>query len=892
MTMMTVLVNIAGTLVAVGSSGVGADVGCLGGRGDTKIVDHQAWWMREETVTLAGAGGLSSSSSMLLRRSTITGIRNPIRWTSFDGLEKSREEDSAESEGQRQAAPAGHSGGAEQANKNEDGNDDQKPEGHPSDDYLSVTAPPGPDGVLRCEDEDNVTQPDQQDEHTPDAWICRHPKLIRLTGKHPLNAEAPLDLTLSRGFLTPTSLHYVRNHGAVPKLDQNLAFVIKGMVKIEKTLTVKELRQQYPPRELAITLVCDGNRRKELNTIKKTHGFSYGAGAVSSSVWKGSYGTSIPLGKALDPAEDVLLAYEMNGEPLHPDHGYPLRVVIPGYVGGRQVKWLSEIRVESRESNSWYHFHDNKVLPPDVDDTIAKQQNMWLNQHYMLTQLNINSAIAYPMHGEVWSHKKADETYAIKGYAYTGGGRPIQRVEVSLDQGNTWRTCRFIAQAEPTEYGRNWCWVHWQLEVTVEEVFASKDLIVRAVDEAFNMQPERPTWNLLGMMNNCWYRVRVNTVKGPDQELALSFQHPTVPGTGKGGWMEKPEEDQPEIAGGKHGAKIKMAEVRKHTSEKDAWLVLAGKVFNVTDFLKDHPGGAEPILMNAGQDATDEFDSIHDAMARQMTAKYYIEVEEVPKQDDRGRPIALNPRKAQPFMLEKKTQVSHDTVRLRFALPSKEHVMGLPVGKHITVSARIDGKLIVRPYTPVSNDDEDQGFIQLVVKVYPQGRMSQRLHSLKEGDTIDFKGPVGRYVYKGNGEFDLGSRTLHVKHVGMVAGGTGITPMYQVMSKIVRDKDDAPDVKLVFANKTEDDILLHNELDQMALDNRDKVGVYHVISHPKADDWSQGRGHINADIIRDHLPPPGEDTLVLMCGPPGLIEKAVKPALQKLGYLSNNVVSY
>ncbi|XP_041253087.1 NADH-cytochrome b5 reductase 3 isoform X2 [Onychostruthus taczanowskii] len=162
-----------------------------------------------------------------------------------------------------------------------------------------------------------------------------------------------------------------------------------------------------------------------------------------------------------------------------------------------------------------------------------------------------------------------------------------------------------------------------------------------------------------------------------------------------------------------------------------------------------------------------------------------------------------------------KEEVSHDTRRFRFALPSMEHVLGLPLGQHIYLSARIDGALVVRPYTPVSSDD-DKGFVDLVVKVYFRGvhpkfpdggKMSQYLDSLKIGDTIDFRGPSGLLVYKGKGKFDIRPEkkaepvTKTVRYVGMIAGGTGITPMLQIIRAIIKDKDDPTTCQLLFANQ-------------------------------------------------------------------------------------------
>ncbi|KFP29893.1 NADH-cytochrome b5 reductase 3, partial [Colius striatus] len=201
-----------------------------------------------------------------------------------------------------------------------------------------------------------------------------------------------------------------------------------------------------------------------------------------------------------------------------------------------------------------------------------------------------------------------------------------------------------------------------------------------------------------------------------------------------------------------------------------------------------------------------------------------------------------------------KEEVSHDTRRFRFALPSIDHVLGLPVGQHIYLSARIDGALVVRPYTPVSSDD-DKGFVDLIAKIYFRGvhpkfpdggKMSQYLDSLKIGDTIDFRGPSGLLIYKGKGKANLKISfiqsefairpekkaepvTKKVKYVGMIAGGTGITPMLQIIRAIIKDKDDPTVCQLLFANQTEKDILLRSELEEIQVQNPGRFKCWYTL---------------------------------------------------------------
>ncbi|NXI50685.1 NB5R3 reductase, partial [Chloroceryle aenea] len=252
-----------------------------------------------------------------------------------------------------------------------------------------------------------------------------------------------------------------------------------------------------------------------------------------------------------------------------------------------------------------------------------------------------------------------------------------------------------------------------------------------------------------------------------------------------------------------------------------------------------------------------------------------------------------------------KEEVSHDTRRFRFALPSIDHVLGLPVGQHIYLSARVDGALVVRPYTPVSSDD-DKGFVDLVVKVYFRGvnpkfpdggKMSQYLDSLKIGDTIDFRGPSGLLVYNGKGKADSEDKskfsirpekkaepvTKKVKYVGMIAGGTGITPMLQVIRAIMKDKDDPTVCQLLFANQTEKDILLRSELEEIQAQHSGRFKCWYTLDRAP-ENWDYSQGFVNHEMIREHLPPPQGDTLILMCGPPPMIQYACLPNLDKLGY--------
>jgi len=264
-----------------------------------------------------------------------------------------------------------------------------------------------------------------------------------------------------------------------------------------------------------------------------------------------------------------------------------------------------------------------------------------------------------------------------------------------------------------------------------------------------------------------------------------------------------------------------------------------------------------------------------------------------------------DPNTKYPLKLIDKKIISHDTRLFRFELPSEEHCLGLPIGQHIYLSARINGSLVVRPYTPTSCD-EDLGHMDLVIKVYhanvhpkfPEGgKMTQHLESLKLGETIDVRGPSGLLVYNGGGEFAIkpdkkaAPQIVNAKQVSMIAGGTGITPMLQLVRAVFRDKNDQTCLSLLFANQTEDDILLRRELEQVRDENPDRFKLWYTVDRAK-EGWEYSTGFINSEMIEKAFFPPSPDNLVLLCGPPPMINFACLPNLDKLGYPQDRRFAY
>jgi cytochrome-b5 reductase len=262
-----------------------------------------------------------------------------------------------------------------------------------------------------------------------------------------------------------------------------------------------------------------------------------------------------------------------------------------------------------------------------------------------------------------------------------------------------------------------------------------------------------------------------------------------------------------------------------------------------------------------------------------------------------------NPDIKYPLSLAHKENISHDTRRFRFQLPSSKHVLGLPVGQHIYLTAHVNGELVKRPYTPTTSDD-NQGYFDLVIKIYPNGKMTQYLDKLHIGHTIDVSGPSGNLIYKDNGLFDIRTRkpepfvTRHVRQLGLIAGGSGITPMYQILNEILKEQisivpGERVDIKLwlLFANQTEQDILLRDELEQLAASNSDRFKLWYTVDR-ESDDWKYSKGFISESMLKEHMPPPSDDVLICICGPPPMIKFACIPNLEKLGYTENMIYTF
>ncbi|GAA5945437.1 hypothetical protein JCM1841_001510, partial [Sporobolomyces salmonicolor] len=684
----------------------------------------------------------------------------------------------------------------------------------------------------------------------------------------------------------------------------------------------------------------------------------------------GKYGTSQRLRWARQKEKGMLLAWAMNGKALEPDHGFPLRLVVPGQIG-RSVKWLKKIEISDKESQHHLHFWDNKVLPTTLMPEQARnERDWWYDPRYIITDLNVNSAIARPAHNEKLvvpslSAGTPSTTYTVEGYVYAGGGRRVTRVELTLDDGETWTLCELNYPEDRYRtmpyQGSVWgeidlasrdecfCWAFWRCQIPVEKLADSGCIAVRGMDESLNLQGKTMYWNPTGMMNNWWFRVAVHRSTDTAGNTVLTFEHPTLPGLQSGGWMDRlkesgldpanpsftkavPEDaeivarakqaavaEKPKIVMTKEGVdrKITSAELMAHNKEEEPWFVVNGEVYDGTGFLKDHPGGAESITLVAGEDASEDFMAIHSLAAKLRLAEFHIGTlvagedgpvltgEAVSSVPD---PTFLSKTKWKSAKLVEISYVNHDSRLYRFALEHPEQPLGLPTGQHVYARLRrkmspedaehrgedkvpVEGELVQRAYTPVSMSNA-KGFLDLLIKVYfrtpafPEGgKMTLGFEELQVGDVVEFKGPLGSFEWLGKGTARWRGVERKAKHIGMICGGSGITPIIQVLRGVIYDKEDTSTKLYVLnANKTQADILLRAELEALATLAGPERFRQHLVLSKGPEDWPFSKGRINKQMLAEHLPPPGQDSLVLICGPDPMINEIVKPGLTELGW--------
>jgi sulfite oxidase len=360
----------------------------------------------------------------------------------------------------------------------------------------------------------------------------------------PYNAEPRL-LALVADQITPVNHFYVRSHGPMPSVEvRDFKLTVDGMVGKPLTLSLDDIKGRFKKTSVEATLICGGSRRQEQSAIKPVGGVQWDAGPIGNATWSGvslyeileaaafdtkakhiwfegldpikekdgsvaPFGGSIPISKVrsftIPPAgkvksprqiieQSVVLAHSMNDQPLTREHGFPLRSIVPGYIGARSVKWLTKITLSDKPSPNHYVAEAYKVVQSDSKDEAAAAEPIY--------DFPINAAICAPAAGATI---KAGQT-RISGYALPSGGatNKIDQVEVSADGGHTWSTARLIGAPAP------FTWQHWTADLSLKA--GKHELVARASDTSGHKMPERGEWNFKGYLYNGWHRIQVEAV--------------------------------------------------------------------------------------------------------------------------------------------------------------------------------------------------------------------------------------------------------------------------------------------------------------------------------------------------------------------------------------------
>jgi sulfite oxidase len=348
---------------------------------------------------------------------------------------------------------------------------------------------------------------------------------LLVRSEKPFNAEPRLG-RLPESYVTPVEQFFVRNHGNQPKVDPNtFRLTIEGAVDRPVTFTLAELMERFPRVDVTATITCAGNRRIEFAEEKAVPGVAWDAGAIGNAEWSGvrlsdllkhcglkaeakhvwfdgqdqitvpgevrNFGGSVPLDTVLegDAAAQVILADRMNGKPLPPEHGFPLRTIVPGYIGARSVKWLSKITVSDKPSSNFYIAKTYKIVKENTPENVAAASPIF--------EFQTNSAIceAKPLQDQ--------GKYLVRGYALAEGrkGNRIAEISLTLDGGKHWQAAKIVSPV------RDFGWVLWSAEIDVPST--TTQIQVKATDSLGNSQPERTTWNAQGYLYNGWHKLMI-----------------------------------------------------------------------------------------------------------------------------------------------------------------------------------------------------------------------------------------------------------------------------------------------------------------------------------------------------------------------------------------------
>jgi DMSO/TMAO reductase YedYZ molybdopterin-dependent catalytic subunit len=339
----------------------------------------------------------------------------------------------------------------------------------------------------------------------------------------PMNAETPAHLLDDP--VTPTERHFIRNNGNLPeRIDAaSWKLTVDGEVENALELTIDDLRNDFEVVTLQLQLECGGNGRAGFNPPASGNQWTVGAvgcaewtgvryadllkaaGLRQSAVYTGHYGADehlsgdpekeaisrgVPIAKAMNPYS--LIAFEMNGEPIHPMNGAPLRAVVPGWPGSASQKWLTRIWVRDRQHDGAKMTGDSYRVPryPVAPGTEVPEADF-----VIIESMPVKSLITHPQSNAEIGGLATE----VRGHAWAGD-REVQAVDVSIDFGATWQRADLDPPVNP------YAWQNWRAQVWLPEP-GYYEIWARAMDDRGTMQPFAIAWNPKGYLNNSMHRI-------------------------------------------------------------------------------------------------------------------------------------------------------------------------------------------------------------------------------------------------------------------------------------------------------------------------------------------------------------------------------------------------
>jgi DMSO/TMAO reductase YedYZ molybdopterin-dependent catalytic subunit len=348
-------------------------------------------------------------------------------------------------------------------------------------------------------------------------------------GDRPLNAETAAHLLDDD--VTPTLRHFIRNNGLAPDDTSPDAWTmtVDGEVEEPLELTIADLRDRFEVVTYRLQLECAGNGRAGFNP--PASGNQWTVGAIGCAEWTGvrlkdvleaagpkpeaiytghhgadlhlsgdpekeSISRGVPIEKALNPYN--LVAFEMNGGPIHPENGAPLRLVIPGWPGSCSQKWLTRVELRNQVHDGEKMGGDSYRVPAYP---VAPGQEVPKADFVIIESLPVKSLITFP---ETDIEVAADQPLEVRGSAWAGDSA-VSRLDLSIDFGATWQQADLDAPANP------FAWQRWRAELALP-VAGYYEVWARATDDQGRQQPFVPPWNPKGYLNNAMHRIAVRAV--------------------------------------------------------------------------------------------------------------------------------------------------------------------------------------------------------------------------------------------------------------------------------------------------------------------------------------------------------------------------------------------